>query len=290
MSNGNAACIVCSSGAESCWVKSGYTYYRCRFCRHLFVWPMPAVTSQIYSKSYFEGGGDGFGYPDYDHDKQAMSSTFTNYLDRITRLSGQTGRLLDIGAATGFFMGMARDRGWRVWGVEVSDHASETARSRGFDVRTGVLTGQDFEDSSFDAITMWDVIEHMEDPKRDVIRSSSLLKSGGVLAINTPDAGSLVSKLAGVKWHLVIPPEHLNLFSRQSLRILLESCGFEVLETTTLGKRFTVQYVADTLSHVFSPLKGIAARVAGTRLGRANVSINLYDNVFMLARKNADAR
>jgi len=43
--------------------------------------------------------------------------------------------------------------------------------------------------------------------------------------------------VAGVRWHLVIPPEHLNLFSAQSLRIVLESCGFEILEATTLGKR-----------------------------------------------------
>jgi len=288
MSNGTAACVICSAAAESCWVKCGYTYYRCRSCRHLFVWPVPEDYRQIYSRIYFEGGGHGFGYPDYDRDKQAMAPTFTAYLDRIGRVSGRTGTLLDIGAATGFFMGMARARGWSVSGVEVSDHASQTARSRGFDVRTGVLAEQDFEDSSFDAITMWDVIEHMENPARDVTKSAALLKSGGVLAINTPDSGSLVSKVAGVRWHLVIPPEHLNLFSAQSLRIVLESCGFEILEATTLGKGFTVQYVAETLSHVISPLKGIAARIAGTRLGRANVSINLHDNVFLLARKKAD--
>jgi len=88
---------------------------------------------------------------------------------------------------------------------------------------------------------------------------------------------------------MVIPPEHLNLFSAQSLRILLESCGFEVLERATLGKRFTVQYVAQTLSHVVKPLKEIALRIAGTRLGRANVSINLYDNVFLLARRKSGA-
>jgi SAM-dependent methyltransferase len=250
---------------------------------------MPEDPRQIYSRTYFEGGLDGFGYTDYDCDKQAMSPTFTAYLDRIARACGRTGTLLDIGAATGFFMGMARERGWKATGVEVSDHASRTARSRGLDVRTGMLTGQDFEDSTFDAITMWDVIEHMEDPASAVIKSGALLKSGGVLAINTPDSGSLVSKVAGRRWHMVIPPEHLNLFSAQSLRILLESCGFEVLETATLGKRFTVQYVAQTLSHVVKPLKGIALRIAGTRLGRANVSINLYDNVFLLARRKSGA-
>jgi 2-polyprenyl-3-methyl-5-hydroxy-6-metoxy-1,4-benzoquinol methylase len=248
---------------------------------------VPEDPHQIYSRTYFEGGDHGFGYPDYDRDKQAMVPTFMAYLDHIARISGRAGKLLDVGAATGFFMGMARARGWSVSGVEVSGHASQTARSRGFDVRTGLLVGQDFKDSCFDAITMWDVIEHMEDPARDVTKSAVLLKSGGVLAISTPDSGSLVSKVAGVRWHLVIPPEHLNLFSRQSLCILLESCGLEVVEATTLGKRFTVQYAAETLSHEIRPLKGIAARLVGTRLGRASVSINLHDNVFLLARKKA---
>ena len=288
MSNGIAACVICSGTAEECWVKSGYTYYRCQTCRHLFVWPLPADPHKIYSRTYFEGGDHGFGYPDYDLDKQAMTPTFSAYLDRIAHISGRTGTLLDIGAATGFFMGMARVRGWNVSGVEVSEHASQAARSRGFDVRTGVLAEQDFEDSSFDAITMWDVIEHFADPTRNVIKSAALLRTGGVLAISTPDSGSLVSKVAGVRWHLVIPPEHLNLFSRQSLRILLESCGLEVVEAVTLGKRFTVQYAAETLSHEIGPLKGIAARLAGTRLGRASVSINLHDNVFLLACKRAE--
>jgi len=193
MSNGTATCVICSAVAESCWVKSGI----------LTTAADPAAISSFgrclrtlarFIPDVFRGGGDGFGYPDYDRDKQAMAPTFTAYLDRIARISGRTGTLLDVGAATGFFMGMARARGWSVSGVEVSDHASQTARSRGFDVRTGVLTGQDFEDSSFDAITMWDVLEHMEDPARDVTKSAALLKKGGVLAINTPDSGSLVRR------------------------------------------------------------------------------------------------
>src|ERR1035438_4821407 len=161
MSNGTATCVICSAVAESCWVKSGYTYYRCRSCRHLFVWPMPEDARKIYSRTYFEGGGDGFGYPDYDRDKQAMAPTFTAYLDRIARISGRTGTLLDVGAATGFFMGMARARGWSVSGVEVSDHASQTARRRGFDVRTGVLTGQDFEDRSEEHTSELQSLRHL---------------------------------------------------------------------------------------------------------------------------------
>jgi len=83
-----------------------------------------------------------------------------------------------------------------------------------------------------------------------------------------------------------VPPEHLNLFSRRSLRISLERHGFEILQFTTIGKRFTLQYVFQTLSHVMKPGFGtVASWLRGTRLGLLDISINLHDNMFLLARR-----
>ncbi|HYL34754.1 MAG TPA: class I SAM-dependent methyltransferase [Bryobacteraceae bacterium] len=216
-----------------------------------------------------------------------MIPTFEEYLDRLGRHAGQPGTLIDIGAASGFFLSLARRRGWRVSGVEPSDFASSLARDKGLDVRTGTVENCHFAAGAFDVVTMWDVIEHIPDPRRAIASIVSLLKPGGLIAINTPDSTCLLARLLKTKWHLVVPPEHLNLFSRESLRLLLAKHGLEVLEAATIGKTFTVQYVLMTLAHwqrlhVFD---AASEAVRGRRLGQWKISLNLRDNVFMIARK-----
>lgn len=241
----------------------------------------------VYSDQYFSGGRTGFGYTDYDRDKQPMVPTFHEYLDRLARYGKSTGKLLDVGAATGFFLDLARRRGWQVCGVEPSDYAASLARSKDIDVRTGTLDHCGFPAESFDAISMWDVIEHMPDPRCSFSSVVSLLKPGGLVAINTPDSSSLMARMLRSKWHLVVPPEHLNLFSRRSLKCLVESLGLEVLEVTSIGKTFTMQYILMTLAHwLKSDLFGAATKaLRGSRAAEWRLSINLRDNVFMVARK-----
>jgi SAM-dependent methyltransferase len=279
-------CTICKNPAEACGAKRDFQLYRCSACGHFFVWPMPADNLDIYSDEYFSGAQGGFGYTDYDRDKQAMIPTFGEYLRRIEAVYPRKGELFDVGAATGFFLDIAKRGGWQVSGVEPSDHAASLARAKGIDVRTGTLDENDAA-RLVDVVTMWDVVEHLPDPAVVIKSVHSILKTGGVLAINTPDSGSLLAKALGTKWHLVVPPEHLNLFTRSSLRILLEGQGFEVLETRTIGKRFTIQYVLQIAGH-WLKLKffDATARWAKERsIGRWGVSINLFDNVFLLARK-----
>jgi hypothetical protein len=83
----------------------------------------------------------------------------------------------------------------------------------------------------------------------------------------------------------MLPPEHLNLFSRTSLTKELRKQGFAVLQTTTIGKSFTIQYIIQTLAHHLPFLNRWGALVRGTRLGLLKIPVNLHDNVFVLARK-----
>ena len=83
------------------------------------------------------------------------------------------------------------------------------------------------------------------------------MKKGGLIAINTPDSGSFIAKLLGKRWHLLVPPEHLVIFNRVNLDLLLKSCGFEVLWTGKIGKKFTLQYIFQILANwQRSPLIG----------------------------------
>ena len=110
------SCIVCASDRLVFFTeKNGFKIFRCQNCRLLFVHPRPQDISNIYSSDYFSGAEKGFGYVNYSDDKEAMKNTFLSYLDKIERLTGGVrGKLLDIGAANGYFLGLAKSRGWDV--------------------------------------------------------------------------------------------------------------------------------------------------------------------------------
>lgn len=280
-------CICCDSCETKLFTnKNNHDILKCKVCDLLFVQPTPPV-KDIYLEDYFRGANNGFGYANYDMDKQATKHTFALFLDNIEKLLPARGKLLDIGAATGYFMNIAAERGWQASGLEMSDWAASKGRSRGLDIATGTLESNNFQDDSFDAITMWDVIEHMPDPKSALERSFKLLKQGGVVAINTPDSGSLVARLAGRMWHLLVPPEHLYYFNQKNLPALSEKIGYKVLKTGRPSKEFTVNYV---LRFVANRLKSktianIANYTSNKRIGRVNLPINLRDNMFLIFKK-----
>lgn len=286
-------CTICRQPAAFHGRKKGHALYKCTQCGHVFFWPLPEDTLAIYTEDYFQGAKQGFGYQNYDSDKEVMTSAFFQYLDLIEKHNPPPGQLLDVGAATGFFLNLARQRNWPVAGVEPSDAAAAIGRSKQLDVRTGTLD-QDlgWGPETFAVITMWDVIEHLRDPHPVLQKVSALLKPGGLLAINTPDSSSLLSRILGTSWHLVIPYEHLNLFSRRSLDIALRAQQMEPLLVTRIGKKFTLPYVLSTLAHwqglhFWQTAAGWVERRSWHATG---VPINLFDNIFVLARKKGAPR
>src|SRR5687768_16282665 len=97
-------CPCCrATGATRAFRKNSCDIYRCAGCGLLMVWPIPQV-SEIYSEDYFNGAHGGFGYVDYDQDKRAMDRTFVTFLERIEKHAPSKGTLLDVGAATGYFL------------------------------------------------------------------------------------------------------------------------------------------------------------------------------------------
>jgi SAM-dependent methyltransferase len=282
-------CAICGAPARVLGSRNNYRIYKCLACGTYFTWPLPTggESLKIYSEDYFSRAANGFGYADYDRDKQVMIPTFEKYLDILDRFLPAKGALIDVGAATGFFLKLAVDRGWTGIGFEPSAHASAAARGKGLDVRTSVFDSDCLRPESADAITLWDVIEHVPDPVGLLRTVHSTLRPGGLVAINTPDSGSLLARALGSKWHLVVPPEHLFLFNQASLRHALGEDRFEILVQGKIGKRFTVQYVLETL-YRWQKL-GVWRRgyelVRDKRAGRAGVAINLRDNMFLVARK-----
>jgi SAM-dependent methyltransferase len=277
-------CAVCGSDSRGVGEKNGYKLYICRNCTLTFIYPVPDLNS-VYNEGYFTGASTHMGYANYDADKEPMVPTFEKYLKRIKALTPGK-KLLDVGAATGFFLAIARRFGFEVYGVEISSYAAERSRKKGIPTIAGTLEDVPNE-PKFNVLTMFDVIEHVENPLTLCVRANTLLEKDGILVINTPDIGSVYARILGLRWNLIIPPEHLFYFNNRSMKILLDKTGFELVSISRIGKRFSPQFVFKTL-YVWQKLriwKHLSDFCSKTWLSRLALPINLRDNMFVIARK-----
>ena len=142
----------------------------------------------------------------------------------------EVGRLLDVGCGKGEFLRVARGKGWRCFGVEISPQASNDARRMGLDVATGAFEDVGYPDRFLDVITMYHVLEHLHDPREALGKAYQLLKSGGLLVVAVPNFDSLQAKIFRQRWYHLDAPRHLYHFTPRTLKMLLHEAGFKVLE------------------------------------------------------------
>ena len=280
-------CHIChSQDVRFFCEKNGCKLYDCMKCGFTFVFPIPDDLASIYGAEYFknEGKADA-GYTDYDKDKEPMRPVFELYLNKLAQLT-EGRNIFDVGAATGYFLDIAKKDGWKTFGSEISAYATKEAESRGHTMVAGSIVGVMLPEK-MDAVTLWDVLEHVDDPRAYVMAVNNMLGAKGMLAINTVDRSSIWARVLGSRWQLIVPPEHLNYYSPNNLEMLLSECGFEVLEVKKIGKKFSAAYIFKTLAS----WQGLAlwtwlARKTDTNAFRKLAfPINLRDNVFVLARK-----
>lgn len=147
---------------------------------------------------------------------------------QVTRFKSG-GSLLDIGCATGNFLSAIANRpGWDVEGVEISSFASEIARGKGLPVFTGRLHEAAYPPERFDAVTLWDVFEHLHDPRADLTEIHRILKPGGLLVMRLPNLDSWDARLFKQYWAGFEPPRHLYVFNRATLAQMLAQAGFVI--------------------------------------------------------------
>lgn len=196
------------------------------------------------------------------------------------------GELLEIGCACGFLLVAARERGFRVAGVEVSAWAAEYAqREYGLPVQTGWVESLALPAEYYDVVVMADTIEHLRDPRATVRRIREVLKPGGRLLLLTPDIGSMVARVAGQRWWALID-DHYFYFSRATLRRLLREEGYEVERMLAFGRRFPLSHWVLKLSQYSKTVSRTLIWVTrGLHLGRIPVPINIGDQMACVARK-----
>lgn len=166
------------------------------------------------------------------------------FLDQITKLLGQPPekiRLLDVGCSSGAFLHAAVKLGFRAEGVEPAPKAAATAQAAGLKVHQGLLQEAGYADGQFDAITLFEVIEHLQHPQDLLQECRRILRPGGILLVGTGNAGSWSMAAMGARWeylHIARHGGHVSFFNPGSMALLAQRSGFSVAAVRTRGVRF----------------------------------------------------
>ncbi len=245
----NVACPLCQ-GMEGIQElsRSHYQIVRCRYCELLYAWPFETPNT-LYDDAYAEHGD----YSDYlsvASEAQSGRMHLTWAMRYFLRTVPPHGRLLDIGCSTGIFLLAAQQQDWQVAGLEISRRAAAVAHDlTGAPIFTESIT--DFHpEAVFDAITAWEVLEHVSDPVGFMKSSIALLRSGGVFAISVPNWNSPWMRHSNKREHW--PPFHLTFWDRETLQQLL--CRNGLIDILIKEKPFAWEEEVGRKKWVYLPI------------------------------------
>lgn len=216
---------------------NGFNILNCLECK--FIHAVVSEKTDIYTSHYYDEEK-----PDYISSNESETAwwdqTYGDRLDFADELAGkELSNWIDIGTGPGLFLDAAKRKNKMIVGIEPSSQAAVHATAKGHEVINGYF---DYELSqkigTFDAAHFSEVLEHIEDPKDFLNNVSEILNKDGLIVITVPNdynaiQNVFVSETGKKKWWLA-PPFHINYFSHKSLATLVESCGFEVLESTSM--------------------------------------------------------
>lgn len=190
-----------------------------------------------------------------DHDSQHTMRRKSFYLALCSlrrSIPDPGAKILDIGAAGGAFLDAAQDFGYEAHGIEPSRYLVEQGKARGLRLVQGTLDRHPFKPHSFDMVTLWDVLEHVVDPKAMLQQIRTLLKPDGVLLINYPDIGTWQARLAGRRFWWILSV-HLTHFSPKTIRRIAELTDYRVLRFKPYWQRLEFGYLEKMAVHLKVP-------------------------------------
>jgi 2-polyprenyl-3-methyl-5-hydroxy-6-metoxy-1,4-benzoquinol methylase len=202
----DARCPVCDSrGARLRYRITHFRVYDCTACKLVYLWPRldEQAVREMFTRLYTEGEGsvpELRSYYDFTYEDVPENPLVQLYERWLARIESQRapGRILDIGCGTGLFLAVARRRGWKPHGIDDCAEATAHARSHfGLEIEDGEFAAFAAGGARFDAVTMWDVIEHARQPVGLLEAARGVLAPGGVVAISTPNQQSILDVVAG---------------------------------------------------------------------------------------------
>ncbi|MEJ2748245.1 MAG: class I SAM-dependent methyltransferase [Anaerolineae bacterium] len=252
-------------------------------CRHCgFVYANPRWSNEMLLDAYTAVEDT-----TYLQEREGRELTFRKHLQALEKRTGPAnGRsLLDIGAYIGVFVETAAAAGWDACGVEPSDWAAAKAQEQGLNVIQGTQDAPEITGQQFDVITMWDVIEHVDDPLAELTKAFQRLKPGGWLAVHTMDVDSLTARFMGQRWPWLMDM-HLFYFSQRTMAQMLEKIGYNVVWSGPQGRYLRLGYLASRVAAWSKPLgRLITGLVNRLNLREVPVPVNFGDLFTVYAQR-----
>lgn len=252
----NGICIACQSAKFTAWFSKPskvdakeYPIFRCASCGSAFVVPRPTPE---YLEQYYSGKESSHAIAvDIESETSsyervlANEAAFPNSSIDSERIASNCRRLcsglrfLDVGAGYGFFSHSALQHGFQVTAIEPTEICRKVYKlMNGFEPLSGMLSDEFVQGHAegFDVILMSQVLEHMPDLEYTLKSFSTLLAPNGTVAIAVPHFGSWLSRAQGKGDMFIVPPEHLNFFSRTGLVALFQRHGFHCRQLHTVSR------------------------------------------------------
>lgn len=218
-----------------------YSIIECEACQYRHVYPLPKQSEldYLYEEEYYEKAK-----PEYINRVKEDAEWWTevyrervriiaNYFDTDKNLNA-----LDIGSGPGYFLAAGNELKWDTMGIEPSGQACSYSKSLGLNVINNFFSHEQAKKlPDFDIVHMNHVLEHMPSPVETIQLIAQKLKKNGLLCIAVPNDFNVFQELLQSNYDYkpwwISPKEHLNYFTFESLKKLLESCGFDILKQTT---------------------------------------------------------
>lgn len=204
-----------------------FEVHRCAACGLAWTWPpaSEADLARYYPDEYWGESSEP------SHEKIVRSQREKTAVVEAHRPQG--GKVLDVGCGAGFFLRALPAPRWERWGVEISPrsaHAAERHIGAGR-VFAGRLVDAAFERGSFDVVSFWSALEHVSNPRADLLIAHRVLADDGALVVQVPNFGSSQARRFGPDWFALDLPRHRFHFTPETLGRLLHEAGFDVIKT-----------------------------------------------------------
>lgn len=180
------------------------------------------------SPSLYEGGTYGAAPPGLDRLLEPLRALIERDKMRFVRGLPPGSRVLEVGAGDGRFVSRLAAAGFEARGIEPSANGARMAHVRGAPVERAAVEELELEPASLDAVIVWHVLEHLDDPARVLERIAAWLRPGGFAVVACPNLASVQARIGGDRWFHQDVPRHLSHFTATGLGLLLERAGFRV--------------------------------------------------------------
>ena len=223
-------CLVCESKKLN--PISGFEKHhltKCGSCDFVFCKPIP---TQDELNAVYEGYGRN------DYLSELTIKAYERVLDSLEPYR-KTNRLIDVGCGIGYFLEVAKRRGWEVYGTEFTEEAVKICEEKGAKMELGVLDPSNYQPESFDVVCSFEVIEHINNPREELSNFHKLLRKGGVVYCTTPNFNAVERFQLGSDWNVLGYPEHLSYYTPKTLKRVYIETGFQHKKVLATGVSLT---------------------------------------------------